>query len=612
MNKCVKLLKRNTVPLISILLAIIIAVGGFISYAKFISDENGNGASSIGFFSYSASIDGVSALSFTNTAFWGTGLDGDFENLVAMNAIRTIDFSINNFEGEKVNTVRTGYSMTFTSPKIFAESLAFQIIDNDGSAMLPQIVVSDILTKNAFSTEDSVDYNGQNYIGDVYDKNGDKVLANAIDGNDLYFTVSKSTVNDMTAYTATASTPNGKVIVSVTPKMETKEQTLNFRLWDISQIVMENPAFNAEGGTLLSPLTIVLEETQVYYDITVTTPDFMLPAGVKTTNKHTMRLVPTTVLDDTHLGGLIIDKTTDNAAETLYSGQQLMLQSTHENIKVYANSGKTELLSDISEPVFGSIKVYNAGSSSVINAVSPTVETTVKPDVSNVSSAYSNTGWSTTKNWYEESRTGEGSNYTANMKKLEQRTLVFIVYEQTSVSDHVITTEVLSVSGLDSNGNQASVSLMETTETVTTIEKRPVGTVTVIQEREVMRKDVYVGGVPETGAVSTGDPYVVLNEESVYVPNDVMNEESVSAPQISTVYKDISRHYEKVDVVAKTVSYTPIKADGTYGDTTVYTSSSPFSTHAGTPSMRKYYVSQSFSKSYPLSVNITFEQRANK
>ena len=612
MSKTVKLIKRNIVPLISLSLAIVIAVSGFISYAKFITEKNSGGSSSIGYFSYSASIDGVSALSFTNTSFWGESLDGGGETLVAMNAIRTIDFSINNFEGDNVNAVRTGYSMTFTSPQLFSSSLAFQIIDDDGSSMLPQIVISDILSKTEFSTADSVDYNGQIYIGSVHDKNGSTVAADAVNGNDLYFRVSRSTVNDMTAYTATASTPRGNVVISINPRMDMKEQTLNFRLWDISAIVADNPAFNAEGGQLLSPLTIVIEENIVYYDVTVTVPEFLLPAGVKTTNKHTMRIVPTTILDDTELGGLIVDKATGEAAETLYSGQQLMLQSTHENIKIYSDAGKTNLLSEINEPVFGSVKVYNAGTSSTIMAVSPTVEETVKPDISNISSAYSNTGWSVTKDWYEESRTGTASNYTANMKRLEQRTLVFVVYEQTSVSDYTIVTEVLSASGIDANGNQSNISLKETTETITTVEKRPVGTVTVIQERELTRVDTYNGSTLVNGSVNTGDSYVLSEEESVYVPGDVTIEDHVSDPHVKTEYKDILRHYEKVDITAKKVSYTPIKPDGTPGDTPVYTSSSPFSIYSGTPAKRKYYVSQSFSKSYPLSVNITFEQRANK
>ena len=96
-----KLIKKNLISFICILLAVVMAVGGVISYAKFMSGENLGDTTGIGLFSYSATIDGVSATSFTNTSFWGADAGSGDEGLVAMNAIRTIDFSIKNFDGDK-------------------------------------------------------------------------------------------------------------------------------------------------------------------------------------------------------------------------------------------------------------------------------------------------------------------------------------------------------------------------------------------------------------------------------------------------------------------------------------------------------------------------------
>ena len=607
--------KKNLISVACLLLALVILVSGIISYAKYVMDDDYNGATGIGYFSYSASIDGVSALSFTNTAFWGGSVEGDQseENLVAMNAIRTVDFSINNFDGDKVNAVRTGYSMTFTVPQIFGDSLALQIMNESGKAMLPQIVISDITSKTAYSTEDCVDYNGEIYVGEVHDKDGNKVDADPVNGNDLYFRVTETMVNGMPAYTATASTPRGNVVVDIKSRMDTKEQVLNFRLWDISKIVASNPAFNSEGGQLLAPLTITIVEEKVFYDITVTIPEFELPAGVKTTNRHTMRIVPTSVLDDTHLGGLIIDKSTGVAADEIYSGQQLDLQCVHENIKIYADAGKTNLLTNVTEPVFGSVKVYNAGNVSTIKTVSPALKENIDPDISDASKAYSATGWTLFQDWKEVSREGTGGNYTANMQRIEERTLVFVVYEKTTVANHIITTQVLSVSDTDAYGHQIDVSLKETTQTTTSVETRPVGTLTVVQRREYTRADTYTGGsLTATGGVTTGDPYAYSQEESVYVPGDVPTTTNTSSPVEKIVYKDIKRSYETVGITTGTVSYTPVNPDGTFGETEYYTSSDPFSIYQDGGVLKKYYVSQCFSKTYPLSVNVTFEQESGK
>ena len=63
--------------------------------AKYVTSSNGSDSARVAKFSYSAKINGVSALSFTNTDFWAQA-EGGSES-IAMNALRSIDMTVNNF-----------------------------------------------------------------------------------------------------------------------------------------------------------------------------------------------------------------------------------------------------------------------------------------------------------------------------------------------------------------------------------------------------------------------------------------------------------------------------------------------------------------------------------
>jgi len=173
MNRVLKYVKKNISSFICFLMAIIVALTATLSYARYITDGKFGAASSIGSFSCSATIDGVSAVSFTNTAFWG-GTAEDDRNDIAMNALRSLHFSVNNYDvvnGNKVvNEVRTRYTLIFTAPQTFAERLAIQLFNGEtGVPMLPQILLSDIV-ENAGSTFDtgySDNFNGDENIDDV-------------------------------------------------------------------------------------------------------------------------------------------------------------------------------------------------------------------------------------------------------------------------------------------------------------------------------------------------------------------------------------------------------------------------------------------------------------
>lgn len=655
-----KLIKKNLISFICILLAVVMAVGGVISYAKFMSGENLGDTTGIGLFSYSASINGISALTFTNTDFWGSADSSvsGVENMVAMNVIRTIDFEMKNFDGDKVNAVRTGYTMTYTSPVAFASSLALQVVDNDGTAMMPQIVVADILKGTSFSTADSMDYNSEMYVGDVYDRNGNKVLADEDDGNDLYFVVTTATVAEGTSYTAKAKTPDGDFIITITPKMQTKEQTLNFRLWDVSALTDPSmPTFNEDGGRLIAPLTLLIEETQLYYDISISTPEFQFPAGIPTTKRHTLRLVPIVAIDDAHMGGLIFDSDGTNI-DTLYSGQSLKLQNTMENIKTYGNSSLTGTpLSDITERVMGGVKIYKTGS---VSTLKKTIQHTATRNVSDTVFGDSNPDWvmvdgseiagsitNISAGSYTHNRT-EGTFVQSSTGRVtytykERREISYVVYEQTRVDSVLETTEVLSTSTGDEEGHQKSAILKVTTSGSSTSSSTPVAIYTVVYERTVTRTDNV--NIERTGTyTSNGNRYNYVYETDWYatstrqvgtpsgdsigeIVSTSTEERSFSAGdgvdtstnvetiEENTVYKSIVRNHTTVNITPKEISYTPIYDNGQLGEKEIYTSSSPFNIYSSEANVngdfeQKYYVSRCFSKSYPMSVDITFEQRS--
>ena len=676
MNKILRFLKRNILSLISGILAFIVLFSGVISYSKYMSGENVGENTVIGLFSYSAIIDDVSALSFTNTSFWNDFTGG--EGSVAMNATRTIDFSINNFEGDKVNAVRTGYAITFTAPKIFAEQLAFQVIGEDSTALTPQIVVGDIVKYTSFNTKDQTDYNGDKFIYEVYDKNGNKVEADSEDGNGLYFTVSKSTVNSRDAYTATAKTPDGDFVITITQREEIKEQILQFRLWDVTNFTNnEELTVKTEGGQLMSPLTVVTEESLIYYDVTVSTPDFELPAGVATTHKHRVKLVPIDTLLDRHLGGTMVDTLTGEQLLELYSGQVVNVQSVDETVSIYRDEGKTQLISTHAEPLFGAVKQYQQGHSNTVKNTSFSEKVKVYPNTSDLSNALKTV---TDSGWVEISRdlgdevikmgTASGNSTvtynrntyarcnatkTVTNKVTSRQTVVtryqFPISEISTYSTSYVTTYVISTT--EEDGHQSAAELRETTETFDSVETKPVGSIemteTVVRERTVTtvttdtgtayfrrtgrnnnnyvyyEEDLYPGTdnryMPAwedtTTTTSTENApeqvtWTDMVETTVIIPGQTVTTETVMHPE-TTVYKSISREFISVDMTIKQVSYTPANEDGTYGETTVYTEDSPFRIMETSPNAygnyeQKYHVSQCFLKSYPLSVNMTFEQ----
>lgn len=290
--------KRNAFSCACFLLALVVLVTGSVSYAKYVNGNSQDGSASAGSFSASATIDSVTALSFTNTAFWGESDSGE-ENDVAMNALRSINFSVNNFKGtgsdQVVSSVRTKYVLSFSAPKNFMEQLALQVLTEQGTAQLPQIVVADLISagnnNKQYNTADSIDYNSATF-------------------DDLTFTVTKSGNN----YTATSEA------TTVTLEAFTKqvEQSLDFRMWDTSKLTSEDhKTLESEGGELLPSLTATYSQDVNYYRITISIGAFVLPAGTPTTVKHIVQLAPINVLTDEHIGGTFVTLQKDDAGNII-------------------------------------------------------------------------------------------------------------------------------------------------------------------------------------------------------------------------------------------------------------------------------------------------------
>lgn len=287
--------KRNAFSCACFLLAALVFVTGSISYAKYTTGmSSGNNSATAASFSASATIDGVSALSFTNTAFWGNSSGGD---RVPMNPLRSVNFSVNNFEqqGEQtiVASVRMKYVLSFSAPANFAQKLALQVFDESNAAMTPQIVVGDLISAadagKSFDTSESEDYSSSYY-------------------QDVVFSTSKTT----TSYQA--STTDGSMVVRLEKFQKQTEQSLMFRLWDTSSLTSPfMPTIPSEGGQLQTPLSVTYAQEVEYYRITFSLAQFVLPAGVQTTVKHSVQLAPVDSLEDPHIGGTFVDVTTEES-----------------------------------------------------------------------------------------------------------------------------------------------------------------------------------------------------------------------------------------------------------------------------------------------------------
>ena len=320
--------------LICFLLALSILTGGAFSYARYVSEGKFYERPGIGKFALSALVDDVSALTFTNMAFWG-GLEAIG---VSMNSLRTVSISVNNYEldqnGNKIITeVPLEYDLQFSAPASFASKLAIQLSDaSDGTVLTPQLVLSDVIkaaTAGGVFTAAQASYNGKEYIGT--DDKGNLTTG-------ITFDVSRDSATGKC--TAIARGHNSLVITIEPFVMEDMKQTLYFRLWDVES--QNSTSVTEEGGTLLPPLEVNYSDDIDCYRISVSSDLFTFPAGEIAEKDYHLTLAPTDALHDSHLGGyLVMEDNNGNLvqATSIQAGKEVLL-STVTELATSSNSDK--------------------------------------------------------------------------------------------------------------------------------------------------------------------------------------------------------------------------------------------------------------------------------
>lgn len=353
-----KALKNNVFLIGCLLFFLIVFVMGSISYSKYIIDSSDSADSNVGSFSVSTSIDGISGLSFTNTDFWSSSDEND---QIAMNVLRNLNFSVNNFKvdssGNKiVSDVKLQYNLSFSTPAIFAKSLAIQLFNNKKNAILPQIVINDLIStedNKVFKTADSIDYGGSSVT-------------------DLEFTVKKTT----SLYTAKSD----DVIITISEYEDYVDQSLIYRMWDSSQLTNENnPVLETSGGQILPPLEVNFKEKVKFFQVTIIMDSFILPAGSEQTDNYVIKLVPTSVINDKDLGSTIVEGVKDSAnnivayenIKQIYGGVngsyflksllESSLETYYDNPSYTGNVLYSNQIGD--EVVTGNVNLYKDGTS---------------------------------------------------------------------------------------------------------------------------------------------------------------------------------------------------------------------------------------------------------
>lgn len=307
-NKILKAIKldtrKNNASCLFFILTIAITLTGTLSYSKYVSNQKNEDYSSVATFTFSAAVDKVSSLSFTNSSFWG----GTDENKIAMNAVRSMNLQIKNYDEMdgtyKVSSVRMEYSMVFLAPQNFIDKLAIQLFEGDTTVKSPQIVISDLIAASSnpeqiYNTADSIDYNGT--IAD-----------------ELSFHVTEQSGT----YIADCPTMQLKIEKIIVPM----EQFLYFRLWDVSKLTSaDNPTVEHEGGSLLSPVKMKYQENIACYRLILSMPEFIMGAGVAETKNYSLQLTITDALDDKYLGSMPLDQE-GKTITSMAIGDEIMLR----------------------------------------------------------------------------------------------------------------------------------------------------------------------------------------------------------------------------------------------------------------------------------------------
>lgn len=657
----ISVLKRNIFSFSCLALAALVSVTGALSYAKYISGDPADPFSGIGSFSVSASVDGVSGLSFTNTAFWSNTDDDD---KVALNALRALNFSVNNFETDEsgnksVSDVKLNYTLTFSSPKSFAEKLAVQVFNGSGDAVLPQVVIADILKAagGEYNTASSNDYNGAS-------------------ASELIFSVKKESD---TLYTATS----GKTVITVEEYEKEISQTLLFRAWDCSSLTSETQKeTEIEGGKILSPVELTYTQSVPLYRISVSMEDFVLPAGIEATVNYTVKLAPTDMVSDIHLGGTLVKATDAEGAPVDYekvkeiyggSGETWYIKSTSEATTetYYDNSNFTGTVLSAKytpmSPVTGSVITYEDGATSTVVSTSEAKPVSGTETVETYEFKESEIAWKkyTVKSTEPTLEDYNKNHITVAHRNPDKYNTDFYIHKlnatrtgtQTVTYTHTKTTvtptdgekvvkqtevtEKTDVQRLDGEGETVLLNITRTTETEYTgnFKVETETTVTKCTRTYMQSGFIYRGYYveSETGGLnywnSDSEKTLVEYKNGKFTDNkysvETMNVESEShteseattttltdtkdaATSVKTIgyeylQKKVEREYNYYAIVIDKAEQAQTDDSGVSQAKVSFTKESPLVLFDES-GIQKYCVAQCYSKSYPFFVNVIFEQ----
>ena len=626
-------LSSYATSIIAFILAIAVCITGAVSYARYVSGGDFFQKPGVGIFAGSGIVNDVSALSFTNMAFWS-----EFsESNVAMNSLRYVNFAVNNAETDaegnlKVSDVALEYSLIFTTPENFADRLALQLFDDNGTALTSQFLLSDILNSvgkdkptASFTTTDP-QYNGAVYNGT--DGNGNATA---------YMTFDVSYNTDSGTYTAASRGLDGTIIKIEPLIVPNVKQTLNFRLWDVSEQNSTN--VTEERGELLPPVQMEYVSDVPSYRISVSNNDFKFPAGVYTERNYSLSLAPIDTLFDTQLGGYLMQYNSTsgqyeyatelepNKPVFLYTVMQISSSSnlSREEIKILGNIPRHEVGN----------KTYNVlGSFSEemtlenVSLSDSQVTTTIKmtsPDenVENIGGTFLFRKQGS--KWYTASSTSNATYEITHtvMKTTTTKTTYNIKVGKSNSVSEIITTKEIKDSGLLilQDGERTTettyrikdvikiVSVETEYELITTYRKKSGGIWTSSTQDTTLSASLKPI-TPTIPHVHSGAPESVhLNNKSENTGEPSEIEVFISRADVQALIAPTSTSEGFTRTLTYTKNYAKITPTAIIiADPEIATN--PFKTHLDS-GLQKYFVSTSYSKNYPLFIQVYLQQTEN-
>ena len=603
-------MKSHGASLICLLLSVAICIGAVSSYSRYVSGDQFYDQPGVGTFAGSGTVVDVSSLTFTNMAFWG-GLE---DIGVSMNSLRTLSFVVNNRNTSengisKVSDVSLEYALMFTAPQNFAGKLALQLHDSEGTTLTPQFLLSDIISHagGEYKTSDPK-YNGKDYVSK--DEHGNTTS---------YITFDVMHNEDTGTYTATSKGQDGTVIKLEPVVMKDLEQTLYFRLWDVSNQKLET--VTDEKGTLLPPLVVTYKEDVPCYKITISQPGFVFPAGVFTEHRYSMTLAPTDALLDDKLGGFLMKYDAGNDTyqhiTQMSPGEEFFISTIAERI---TSSNKT---SD-SVTLMGSIPSYYQQGNVETNDLGAYTREIIIEDVLSEVTSSSKTDTGATSYYRKQGNTWTTSTQSRATRSLRKdlitTTTVTTIYhvkirEVTRKSETVTTGSIIYENGEVKQVNQTFVETDTTERVLIDAAKHTKTEVThTISTYYQTRTNTYGSWTTSatTDVPQNRHPADPLYDHIHPVETDAV---PLSADEIAVFSnkEEVRRLLQgetNTQNHTRTITYTstisPITITG-ISTMAEGVSTSPFRTHP-TSHLQTYYVSPSYSKNYPLFVQIFIRQ----